>query len=338
MEYVYFFGAGEADGSEDLKGILGGKGANLAEMTNLGIPVPAGFTISAEVCQYYYQNEEQYPETLQEEVESNLRKLEEVNEKEFGDPKDPLLVSVRSGAAISMPGMMDTVLNVGLNENTLSGLIEKTDNPRFGWDSYRRLIQMYGEVVKGIEAREFDLALEEIKEEKGAENDTDLTVDDLKEVVERFKHIYKASLDEKFPTEPRDQLWGAVDAVFGSWNNPRAVKYRNIHDLPHDALGTAVNVQTMVFGNTGENSVTGVAFTRNPSTGENERYGEYLKNAQGEDVVAGVRTPKGIKELQEEMPDAWDELEEIFQTLEEHYKDVQDVEFTVEDSNLYMLQ
>ncbi len=338
MEYVYFFGAGEADGSEDLKGILGGKGANLAEMTNLGIPVPAGFTISAEVCQYYYQNEEQYPETLQEEVESNLRKLEEVNEKDFGDPKDPLLVSVRSGAAISMPGMMDTVLNVGLNENTLSGLIEKTDNPRFGWDSYRRLIQMYGEVVKGIEAREFDLALEEIKEEKGAENDTDLTVDDLKEVVERFKHIYKASLDEKFPTEPRDQLWGAVDAVFGSWNNPRAVKYRNIHDLPHDALGTAVNVQTMVFGNTGENSVTGVAFTRNPSTGENERYGEYLKNAQGEDVVAGVRTPKDIKQLQEEMPEAWDELEEIFQTLEEHYRDVQDVEFTVEDSNLYMLQ
>lgn len=338
MEYVYFFGAGEADGSEDLKGILGGKGANLAEMTNLGIPVPAGFTISAEVCQYYYRHDEQYPDTLGEEVESNLRQLEEVNEKEFGDPKDPLLVSVRSGAAISMPGMMDTVLNVGLNENTLSGLIEKTNNPRFGWDSYRRLIQMYGEVVKGIEPREFDLALEEIKEEKGAENDTDLTVDDLKEVVERFKNIYETSLDEKFPTEPRDQLWGAIDAVFGSWNNPRAVKYRNIHDLPHDALGTAVNVQTMVFGNTGQDSATGVAFTRNPSTGENERYGEYLKNAQGEDVVAGVRTPKDIKKLQDEMPEAWDELEEIFQTLEEHYRDVQDVEFTVEHSDLYMLQ
>ncbi len=338
MEYVYFFGAGEADGSEDLKNILGGKGANLAEMTNLGIPVPAGFTISAEVCQYYYRHDETYPEELHEEVEGNLERLEEVNEKEFGDPEDPLLLSVRSGAAVSMPGMMDTVLNVGLNEETLEGVIQKTDNPRFGWDSYRRLIQMYGEVVKGIEAREFDVALEDIKEEKGAENDTDLTVDDLKEVVAKFKEIYEESLGEEFPTEPRDQLWGAIDAVFGSWNNPRAIKYRNINDLPHDALGTAVNVQTMVFGNTGENSATGVAFTRNPSTGENERYGEYLKNAQGEDVVAGVRTPKDIKKLQEEMPEAWDELEEIFQTLEEHYQDVQDVEFTVEHSDLYMLQ
>lgn len=338
MEYVYFFGGGEADGSEDLKDILGGKGANLAEMTNLGIPVPAGFTISAEVCQYYYRHDETYPENLEEEIEENLERLEEVNGKEFGDPADPLLISVRSGAAVSMPGMMDTVLNVGLNEKTLNGLIEKTDNPRFGWDSYRRLIQMYGEVVKGIEAREFDLALEEIKDAKGAENDTDLTVDDLKEVVDKFEQIYEENLNEKFPTEPRDQLWGAIDAVFGSWNNPRAIKYRNIHDLPHDALGTAVNVQTMVFGNTGENSATGVAFTRNPSTGENERYGEYLKNAQGEDVVAGVRTPKDIKTLKDEMPDAWDELEQIFQTLEEHYQDVQDVEFTVEGSDLYMLQ
>jgi len=338
MEYVYFFGGGEADGSEELEDILGGKGANLAEMTNIGIPVPAGFTISAEVCQYYYRHDEVYPDGLEEEVDENLRQLEEENGKEFGDPEDPLLLSVRSGAAVSMPGMMDTVLNVGLNEDTLEGLVDRTGNQRFGWDSYRRLIQMYGEVVKGIEAREFDLALEDIKEEKGAENDTDLTVDDLKEVVDEFKSIYKENLGEEFPTDPREQLWGAIDAVFGSWNNPRAIKYREMNDLPHDAMGTAVNVQTMVFGNTGENSATGVAFTRNPSTGEKKRYGEYLKNAQGEDVVAGVRTPKDIKELKEEMPEAWEELEEIFQKLEEHYKDVQDVEFTVENSELYMLQ
>lgn len=338
MENVYFFGGGEADGSEELEDILGGKGANLAEMTNIGIPVPAGFTISAEVCQYYYRHDEHYPEGLEEEVEENLEKLEEENGKDFGDPEDPLLLSIRSGAAVSMPGMMDTVLNVGLNEDTLEGLVERTENERFGWDSYRRLIQMYGEVVKGIEAREFDVALEDLKEEKGAENDTDLDVDDLKEVVEKFKEIYEENLGEKFPTDPMDQLWGAIDAVFGSWNNPRAIKYRNINDLPHDALGTAVNVQTMVFGNTGENSATGVAFTRNPSIGEKKRYGEYLKNAQGEDVVAGVRTPKDIKTLKDEMPEAWDELEEIFQNLEEHYQDVQDVEFTIENGELYMLQ
>ncbi|MEF8798277.1 MAG: pyruvate, phosphate dikinase, partial [Candidatus Bipolaricaulota bacterium] len=338
MDYVYFFGGGEADGSEDLKDILGGKGANLAEMTNIGIPVPSGFTISAEVCQYYYRHDEEYPEDLENEVERNLKRLEEVNDKEFGDSDDPLLLSIRSGAAVSMPGMMDTVLNVGLNENTLEGLVERTGNPRFAWDSYRRLIQMYGEVVKGIEAREFDLALEKIKEEKGVENDTELTVDDLKEVVDKFNEIYTENLNEEFPTEPREQLWGAIDAVFGSWNNPRAKKYREINDLPDDALGTAVNVQTMVFGNTGKNSATGVAFTRNPSTGEKKRYGEYLKNAQGEDVVAGVRTPKDIKTLQDEMPEAWEELEEIFQKLEEHYKDVQDVEFTIENSDLYMLQ
>ncbi len=338
MDYVYFFGAGEADGSEELEDILGGKGANLAEMTNIGIPVPAGFTISAEVCQYYYRHDETYPESIEESVEENLNKLEEVNGREFGDPDDPLLLSVRSGAAVSMPGMMDTVLNVGLNEETLQGLVERTGNERFGWDSYRRLIQMYGEVVKGIDAREFDVALEDIKEEKGAETDTDLDVEDLKEVVGKFKEIYEENLGEEFPTEPREQLWGAIDAVFRSWNNPRAIKYREINDLPHDALGTAVNVQTMVFGNTGDNSATGVAFTRNPSTGEKKRYGEYLKNAQGEDVVAGVRTPKDIKTLKDEMPEAWDELEEIFQKLEEHYKDVQDVEFTIEDGDLYMLQ
>ena len=338
MQYVYFFGDGNADGSGELEEILGGKGANLAEMTNLGIPVPPGFTISAEVCQYYYDHEETYPPELETEVEENLKELEEVNGKEFGDAEDPLLVSVRSGAAVSMPGMMDTVLNVGLNEETLQGLIDKTDNPRFGWDAYRRLIQMYGEVVKGIEAREFDVAMEEIKEEKGAENDTDLAVEDLKEVAEEFKRIYEENLDEEFPEDPMDQLWGAIDAVFGSWNNPRAIRYRKISDLSEDTLGTAVNVQTMVFGNTGRDSATGVAFTRNPSTGEKAHYGEYLRNAQGEDVVAGIRTPKDISELKEDMPEAWAELEEIFDTLEAHYKDVQDVEFTIENGDLYMLQ
>jgi len=338
VQYVYFFGDGNADGSGELEEILGGKGANLAEMTNLGIPVPPGFTISAEVCQYYYDHEETYPPELETEVEENLKELEEVNGKEFGDAEDPLLVSVRSGAAVSMPGMMDTVLNVGLNEETLQGLIDKTDNPRFGWDAYRRLIQMYGEVVKGIEAREFDVAMEEIKEEKGAENDTDLAVEDLKEVAEEFKRIYEENLDEEFPEDPMDQLWGAIDAVFGSWNNPRAIRYRKISDLSEDTLGTAVNVQTMVFGNTGRDSATGVAFTRNPSTGEKAHYGEYLRNAQGEDVVAGIRTPKDISELKEDMPEAWAELEEIFDTLEAHYKDVQDVEFTIENGDLYMLQ
>lgn len=338
MEHVYFFGDGQADGGEKLEDILGGKGANLAEMTNLGVPVPPGFTISAEVCRYYYRHDQEYPEGLKEETENNLERLEEVNGKEFGDPEDPLLVSVRSGAAVSMPGMMDTVLNVGLNKETLQGLIDKTDNPRFGWDAYRRLIQMYGEVVKGIEAREFDVAMEDIKEEKGAEHDTDLSVNDLKDVAEKFKQIYEDNLDEQFPEDPIDQLWGAIDAVFGSWNNPRAIRYRNINEIPHDAMGTAVNVQTMVFGNTGTNSATGVAFTRNPSTGEKAYYGEYLKNAQGEDVVAGIRTPKDIGELKQDMPEAWEELEDIFEKLEQHYKDVQDVEFTIQEGDLYMLQ
>ncbi|MFW6421574.1 MAG: pyruvate, phosphate dikinase [Candidatus Bipolaricaulota bacterium] len=338
MKYVYYFGGGEADGGEELKDILGGKGANLAEMTNLGIPVPPGFTVSAEVCQYYYRHDQQYPEGLEKTVEEKLARLEKDTGKEFGGEENPLLVSVRSGAAVSMPGMMDTVLNVGLNQKTLQGLVQQTGNQRFGWDAYRRLVQMYGEVVKGIEAREFDLAMEEIKKAKGAEHDTDLNVDDLKEVTEKFKKIYQENLDEEFPEDPMDQLWGAIDAVFGSWNNPRAIRYREINDLPHDALGTAVNVQTMVFGNTGPDSATGVAFTRNPSTGEKKYYGEYLLNAQGEDVVAGIRTPKDISTLKDDMPEAWEELEEIFETLEQHYKDVQDVEFTIENDDLYMLQ
>ena len=276
--------------------------------------------------------------TMDERIEENLHRLEDVSGKDFGGVENPLLISVRSGAAVSMPGMMDTVLNVGLNQETLQGLIERTDNPRFGWDAYRRLVQMYGEVVKGIEARKFDHAMEEIKEQKGAENDTDLTVDDLKEVATEFKNIYESALDEEFPEDPLDQLKGAVDAVFRSWNNPRAIRYREISNIPHDALGTAVNIQTMVFGNTGRDSATGVAFTRNPSTGEKKYWGEYLRNAQGEDVVAGIRTPKDISQLKEDMPEVWGELEEIFEKLEQHYKDVQDVEFTIENGDLYMLQ
>lgn len=338
MKQIYFFGDGEAEGGAHLSDILGGKGSNLAEMTNLGISVPPGFTLSAEVCGYYSEHDGEYPEGFDEKVEENLSKLEDTMGKEFGDPEDPLLVSIRSGAAVSMPGMMDTVLNVGLNEETMKGLIDKTDNPRFGWDSYRRLIQMYGEVVKGIDAKEFDQAMERIKEEKGAETDTDLDKDDLVEVSEKFLEIYEEILGEKFPQDPKEQLWGGINAVFESWDNPRALKYREMHNYSDELPGTAVNVQGMVFGNTGENSATGVAFTRNPSTGEKSYFGEYLENAQGEDVVAGTRTPKDISELKEDMPEIWEELQEIFEKLEDHYKDVQDVEFTVEKGELYLLQ
>lgn len=338
MKQIYFFGDGEAEGGAHLSDILGGKGSNLAEMTNLGISVPPGFTLSAEVCGYYSEHDGEYPEGFEEKVEENLSKLEETLEKDFGDPEDPLLVSIRSGAAVSMPGMMDTVLNVGLNEETMKGLIDKTDNPRFGWDSYRRLIQMYGEVVKGIEAKEFDQAMEKIKEQKGAETDTDLAKDDLVEVSEKFLEIYEEILGEKFPQDPKEQLWGGINAVFESWDNPRALKYREMHNYSDELPGTAVNVQAMVFGNTGKDSATGVAFTRNPSTGEKSYFGEYLKNAQGEDVVAGTRTPKDISELKDDMPEIWKELQEIFEKLEDHYKDVQDVEFTVEDGELYLLQ
>ncbi|MFQ5794378.1 MAG: pyruvate, phosphate dikinase [Candidatus Bipolaricaulia bacterium] len=337
-KHVYFFSEGNADGNTGMKEILGGKGANLAEMGNLGIPIPPGFTISAEICRYYHQHDSQYPPGLRDEVQQSLNKLEEATGKRFGDPDNPLLVSVRSGAAISMPGMMDTVLNVGLNDRTLEGLIEKTDNPRFGWDAYRRLLQMFGNVVKGIEHERFDEVILEAKREQGVQLDTELDADDLKAITEQFKTIYREVLNEDFPQEPEEQLWQAIDAVFESWNIPRAIKYREIHHIPHDAMGTAVNVQTMVFGNAGENSATGVAFTRNPATGERHYYGEYLRNAQGEDVVAGIRTPRSIVELETEMPQAYKELVAIFDKLEQHYQDIQDVEFTIEDSKLYMLQ
>lgn len=337
MKYVYFFGGGKAEGRADMKDILGGKGANLAEMTNLGIPVPPGFTISAEVCDYYYKHGEKYPEGLEEEVESHLKRLEETTGKKFGDKENPLLVSVRSGAAISMPGMMDTVLNLGLNDEVVEGVAKLTNNERFAWDSYRRFIQMFGNVVMGIDHDKFEKVLETQKKKKGVTLDTELDTDDLKEVVKQYKKLYKEETGEDFPQEPKEQLWKAINAVFGSWNNERAIKYREINEIK-GLLGTAVNVQTMVFGNMGNDSGTGVAFSRNPSTGEKKFYGEFLMNAQGEDVVAGIRTPETLEDMKRDMPEIYEQLSEIKDKLEKHYKDMQDMEFTIEKGKLYMLQ
>ncbi len=336
-KYVYFFGEGKAEGNAKMKDILGGKGANLAEMTNIGIPVPPGFTISAEVCDAYYKNNLKYPEGLEEEVEKNLKRLEKLMGKKLGDPSDPLLVSVRSGAAISMPGMMDTVLNLGLNDRAVEGLSERTGNPRFAWDAYRRFIQMFGDVVKGVPHSEFEKALEKVKEKKGVELDTELDTEDLKKVVELYKKVYKKITKEEFPQEPKKQLWEAINAVFGSWNNERAIKYREINEIK-GLLGTAVNVQSMVFGNFGEDSGTGVCFTRDPSTGENKFYGEYLLNAQGEDVVAGIRTPEKLSTLKKKNPTVYRQLEEIREKLEKHYRDMQDMEFTIQQGKLFLLQ
>ena len=332
-KYVYFFG----EGKKEMKKLLGGKGADLSEMTNMGLPVPHGFTITTEVCNLFYDLGKSYPESLEEQIEENLKKLEEKMGMVFGDEKNPLLVSVRSGAAISMPGMMDTVLNLGLNDKTIIALMEKTKNERFGWDSYRRFIQMFGSVVMDVEHDKFEEALQSKKDKKNIKFDTELTAEDLKELVEDYKKIIKEAKGKNFPQDPREQLKMAVDAVFDSWNNKRAVSYRNLHDIPHN-IGTAVNVQAMVFGNMGQDSGTGVAFTRNPATGEDKFYGEYLMNAQGEDVVAGIRTPKHISELKEEMPEIYKQLIDIRKKLEEHYKDMQDVEFTIQEGKLYMLQ
>ncbi len=337
QKYVYFFGEGRAEGNAKMKDILGGKGANLAEMTNLGIPVPPGFTISAEVCDYYYKHGKKYPEGLEKEVEENLKKLEKAMNKKFGDTENPLLVSVRSGAAISMPGMMDTVLNLGLNDESVKGLEKMSGNRRFAMDSYRRFIQMFGNVVMGIPHEKFEEILDQKKKEKGVKLDIELDADDLADVVERFKELYKKETGEEFPQDPKQQLWKAIDAVFGSWNNERAIKYREIHDIK-GLLGTAVNVQAMVFGNAGEDSGTGVCFTRDPATGENKFYGEFLINAQGEDVVAGIRTPESLDQLKEHWPEIYKQLEEIRNKLEQHYKDMQDMEFTIEKGKLYMLQ
>ena len=343
MKYVYFFSKGKSEGSASMKDLLGGKGANLAEMASLGIPVPPGFTISTEVCRYYEEHDKTYPESLKAEVENNLRQLEEVTGMKFGSAESPLLVSVRSGAAISMPGMMDTVLNLGLTDETVKGLVARTGNERFAYDSYRRLVQMYGDVVLGLKPETktdpdpFEEILEQVKEKKGVKLDTELEAEDLKELVKLFQKAISDRLGVEFPQDPMKQLWGAIDAVFGSWNNPRAIKYRELNDI-HGLIGTAVNVQTMVFGNMGETCGTGVAFTRNPATGENVFYGEYLMNAQGEDVVAGIRTPQPISTLKDVMPEAYEELLQIRKTLEDHYRDMQDIEFTIQDKHLYMLQ
>ena len=332
-KYVYFFNEGKGD----MKSILGGKGAGLAEMTRIGLPVPHGFTISAEVCNEYYENNQKYPLGLDEQVKDKLNELEDVSKKKLGDAKDPLLVSVRSGAAISMPGMMDTVLNLGLNDITIQGVIDKTKNERFAYDSYRRFLQMFGNVVLGIEHDKFERVLEAIKTELKVKLDTEINCDGLKKLVEEYKKLIKKETGKDFPQDPELQLKTAIDAVFNSWNTKRAVTYRRINKIPDD-LGTAVNVQEMVFGNMGEDSGTGVGFTRNPSTGEKEYYGEYLLNAQGEDVVAGIRTPLPLSNLQNDLPKVYEELIKIVKLLEKHYKDVQDYEFTIEKGKLYLLQ
>ncbi|HDP36267.1 MAG TPA: pyruvate, phosphate dikinase [Candidatus Atribacteria bacterium] len=332
-KYVYFFNEGKGD----MKSILGGKGAGLAEMTRIGIPVPQGFTITTEVCVEYYKNDKRYPQGLEEQIEENLKKLEQVSKKGFGDSQNPLLVSVRSGAPISMPGMMDTVLNLGLNDVTIQGIIEKTKNERFAYDSYRRFLQMFGNVVLGIEHDKFEHLLEELKRELKVKLDTEIDCEGLKILVERYKKLVKQETGKDFPQEPKAQLKTAIDAVFNSWNTKRAVTYRRINKIPDD-LGTAVNVQEMVFGNMGEDSGTGVGFTRNPSTGEKEDYGEYLLNAQGEDVVAGIRTPLPLPNLKNDLPEVHKELIRIVTILEKHYRDVQDYEFTIEKGKLYLLQ
>src|SRR5205085_3444010 len=318
------------------KDLLGGKGVGLAEMTALGIPVPAGFTITTDACRDYLRTKE-LPEGLEAEIDEHLAALEERTGKRFGDPTDPLLVSVRSGAAVSMPGMMDTILNLGLNDEAARGLARQTENARFANDSYRRLVQMYGEVVDGIDAHRFEQALTELKAGRGASQDVDLTAEDLAELIETFKHLYRDRTGTDFPQDAREQLGRAVRAVFDSWETPRAQVYRRAHGIPDD-LGTAVNVVQMVFGNKGDDSGTGVAFTRDPATGESGLYGEFLPNAQGEDVVAGIRTPKPLEQMRGAMPKAFEQLLDTMRRLEEHYRDVQDIEFTVEDGELYLLQ
>ena len=334
IKYVYAF----KDGNKDMRNLLGGKGANLAEMTNLGLPIPAGFTITTEACTNYYDNGKEISEEIRKQIFSALEELEKKQGKKFGDMNDPLLVSVRSGARASMPGMMDTILNLGLNDISVEGFAKKTNNPRFAYDSYRRFIQMYSDVVMEVNKSFFEKIIDELKEEKGVKYDTELTIDDLKELVKRFKKVYSEHMNgEEFPQDPIEQLMGAVKAVFRSWDNPRAIVYRRMNDIPGD-WGTAVNVQSMVFGNMGNTSGTGVAFTRDPSTGEKGIYGEYLINAQGEDVVAGVRTPEPISKLKEDLPDCYDEFVAIAHKLEDHYRDMQDMEFTIEEGKLYFLQ
>ena len=334
QKYVYLF----KEGNANMRELLGGKGANLAEMTNLGLPIPQGFTVTTEACTKYYEDGKTISQEIQDQIFAALKTLEEIQGKKFGDNSDPLLVSVRSGARASMPGMMDTILNLGLNDIAVEGFAAKTGNPRFAYDSYRRFIQMYSDVVMEVPKSYFEKIIDELKAEKGVHFDTELTTEDLKELVKRFKEVYKENMNgEEFPQDPSEQLMGAVKAVFRSWDNPRAIVYRRMNDIPGD-WGTAVNVQAMVFGNMGETSGTGVAFTRNPSTGEKGIYGEYLINAQVEDVVAGVRTPQPISKLAEDLPECYKEFMELAHKLENHYRDMQDMEFTIQEGKLYFLQ
>ncbi|MDB5466781.1 MAG: ppdK, partial [Phenylobacterium sp.] len=347
--WVYAFGGGGADGDASMKNLLGGKGANLAEMSSLGLPVPPGFTITTEACVHYYANDRQYPANLKDQVAVGLKRVEELTGKTFGDPANPLLVSVRSGARASMPGMMDTVLNLGLNDETVDGLAKLSGDRRFAFDSYRRFIQMYSNVVLNLDHHMFEEILDEHKERLDVTIDTALSADDWEAVVADYKAAVQRELGKPFPQEVNAQLWGAVGAVFASWMNDRAKFYRRMHDIP-ESWGTAVNVQSMVFGNMGETSATGVAFTRNPSTGENRLYGEFLINAQGEDVVAGIRTPQALTRIareemgekqpsmEEALPDVFTQFKAVVERLEKHYRDMQDIEFTVEKGRLYMLQ
>lgn len=336
-KHVFRFGNGKAEGRKEMKALLGGKGANLAEMSAIGLPVPPGFTISTETCKYYNEHDGEWPEGLESEIREAVHHIEEIMGQKFGDPENPLLVSVRSGAALSMPGMMDTVLNLGINDQVVEGLAKKTGNERFAFDAYRRFIDMFGDVVMSVDHEHFEEAIHSLKEERGVENDVDLTADDLKTLVDRYKAIYRRHTGYMFPTDPYEQLNFAINAVFNSWNSDRAVKYRRINRIT-GLLGTAVNVQAMVFGNMGPNSGTGVCFTRNPATGENKLYGEFLVNAQGEDVVAGIRTPEDIDQMANEFPQAFRELVQTTKRLEEHYHNMQDIEFTVQEQRLFILQ
>ncbi|MDU0460494.1 MAG: pyruvate, phosphate dikinase [Geobacteraceae bacterium] len=345
QKFVYFYGNGQAEGRADMKNLLGGKGANLAEMTSIGLPVPPGFTITTEVCTEYYKNNNTYPASLAAEVAANLKEVEKLMGRTFGDPQNPLLVSVRSGARASMPGMMDTILNLGLNDTTVQGIISQSGDERFAYDAYRRFVQMYSDVVMGMDKHVLEHLLEEKKHEKGVHLDTELSASDWKDLVAAFKAAIKEELGVSFPEEPEAQLWGAISAVFGSWMNQRAITYRRLNNIPSE-WGTAVNVQSMVYGNMGDDCATGVAFTRDPSTGENYFYGEYLVNAQGEDVVAGIRTPQPINRakatnlppMEEVLPECYKQLAAIRDILEKHYKDMQDIEFTIEKGKLFMLQ
>ena len=345
-KWVYWFGAGRNEGRADMKNLLGGKGANLAEMASIGLPVPPGFTITTEVCTVFYENNRAYPADLEGQVAEALAHVERALELKLGDPEKPLLVSVRSGARVSMPGMMDTVLNLGLNDTTVQGLAKMASNERFAWDSYRRFIQMYGNVVLSVDHHRFEEIIEQIKLDRGVIEDTQLTADDWKKVVAAYKDMVASETGKPFPMDPKDQLWGAIGAVFGSWETPRAKTYRQINDIPGD-WGTAVNVQSMVFGNMGDDCATGVCVARDPAPGDSFFYGEYLVNAQGEDVVAGIRTPQpmaksrakaGQVSMEEAMPVAYADLCKVRETLEAHYKDMQDMEFTVQRGKLYMLQ